>query len=113
MDVTISYNEVNALVGVNIPTLEPRLNFECIRTLRWHFEHALQHLPCPQSIQHGWKAADDSNEDTANTVPTQMAALTYQSQLTAATATNASQQMDQYVQTLTQQQEQLHQMQHK
>jgi hypothetical protein len=41
-----------------------------------------------------------------------MAALTYQSQLTAATATNASQQMDQYVQMLMQQQEQLHQMQH-
>jgi hypothetical protein len=57
-------------------------------------------------------AADDSNEDTADTVPTQMAALTYQSQLTAATATNASQRMDQYVQTLAQQQEQLHQMQH-
>ena len=41
-----------------------------------------------------------------------MAAMTYQSQLTAATVTNASQRMDQYVQMLTQQQEQLHQMQH-
>jgi hypothetical protein len=57
-------------------------------------------------------AADDSEEDTANNVPTQMAAMTYQSQLTAATVTNASQRMDQYVQTLTQQQEQLHQTQH-
>ncbi len=57
-------------------------------------------------------ANDDSDEDTADTVPTQMAALTYQSQLTAAIATDASQQMDQYVQTLTQQQEQLHQTQH-
>jgi hypothetical protein len=53
MDATISYDEVAALVGVNIPTLEPRPNFECIRTLRWHFERALQRLPCPQSIQHG------------------------------------------------------------
>jgi hypothetical protein len=55
MDVAISYDEVAALVGVNIPTLEPRPNFECIRTLRRHFERALQCLPCPQSIQHGWK----------------------------------------------------------
>jgi hypothetical protein len=57
MDATISYNEVAALVGVNIPTLEPRPNFELerISTLRWHFERALQRLPCPQSIQHGWK----------------------------------------------------------
>jgi hypothetical protein len=55
MDVTITYDEVAALVGVNIPTLEPRLNFERIWMLRQHFERALQHLPCPQSIQHGWK----------------------------------------------------------
>jgi hypothetical protein len=55
MDTTISYDEVAALVGANIPTLEPRPNFECIRTLRWHFERALQHLPCPQSVQHDWK----------------------------------------------------------
>ncbi len=41
-----------------------------------------------------------------------MAALTYQSQLTAATAANASQRMDQYVQMLVQQQEQLQQSQH-
>jgi hypothetical protein len=55
MDATISYDEVAALVGVNIPTLEPRPNFKCICTLRRHFEHALQCLPCPQSVQHGWK----------------------------------------------------------
>jgi hypothetical protein len=55
MDATISYDEVAALVGINIPTLEPRPNFERIRTLRRHFERALQRLPCPQSIQHGWK----------------------------------------------------------
>jgi hypothetical protein len=55
MDATISYDEVAVLVGVNIPTLEPCPNFKCIRTLRQHFERALQCLPCPQSIQHGWK----------------------------------------------------------
>jgi hypothetical protein len=55
MDVTITYDEVAALVGVNIPTLEPHLNFERIWMLRWHFERALQCLPCPQSVQHGWK----------------------------------------------------------
>jgi hypothetical protein len=41
-----------------------------------------------------------------------MAALTYQSQLTANMAANLSQQMDHYIQTLTHQQEQLHQNQH-
>jgi hypothetical protein len=55
MDATISYDEVAALVGVNIPTLEPRPNFEHILTLRRHSECALQCLPCPQSVQHGWK----------------------------------------------------------
>jgi hypothetical protein len=55
MDATITYDEVAALVGINIPTLEPRPNFEQIRTFRQNFKHALQHLPCPQSIQHGWK----------------------------------------------------------
>ncbi len=54
MDATISYNEVAALVAINIPTLEPCPNFERIRTLRRHFERALQRLPCPQSVQHGW-----------------------------------------------------------
>ena len=55
MDVTITYDEVHALVGTNIPPLEPRPNFERIRKLRRHFENALQRLPCPQSVQHGWK----------------------------------------------------------
>jgi hypothetical protein len=55
MDATISYDEVAALVGVNIPTLEPCPNFKCIRTLHRHFERALQCLPCPQSVQHSWK----------------------------------------------------------
>jgi hypothetical protein len=55
MDATITYDEVAALVGVNIPTLEPRPNFERIWMLPWHFERALQCLPCPQSVQHGWK----------------------------------------------------------
>jgi hypothetical protein len=55
MDATITYDEVAALVGVNIPTLEPRPNFERICMLRRHLERALQHLPCPQSVQHGWK----------------------------------------------------------
>ncbi len=55
MDATITYDEVAALVGVNIPTLEPRPNFERIRMLRRHLEPALQRLPCPQSVQHGWK----------------------------------------------------------
>ena len=55
MDATITYDEVAALVGVNIPTLEPRPNFERIRALRRHLERCLQCLPCPQSVQHGWK----------------------------------------------------------
>ncbi len=41
-----------------------------------------------------------------------MAALTYQSQITANTAANLYQRMDQYVQALANQQEQLHQNQH-
>ncbi len=55
MDATITYDEVYALVGANVPSLEPRPNFDRIRKLRRHFENALQRLPCPQSIQHGWK----------------------------------------------------------
>ena len=55
MDATITYDEVAALVGVNIPTLEPRLTFEQIQTLRRHFKCTVQCLPCPQSIHHGWK----------------------------------------------------------
>jgi hypothetical protein len=55
MDATITYDEFAILVEINIPTLAPHLNFERIRMLPWHFERALQYLPCPQSIQHRWK----------------------------------------------------------
>ncbi len=55
MDVTIAYDEVATLVGVNIPLLNPRQNFERIRVLRHHFKQALQCLPSPQSTLHGWK----------------------------------------------------------
>jgi hypothetical protein len=56
MDLTITFDEVTTLVGANLPSLEPRPTFERIRTLRRHFERALQRLPCrPQSTLHGWK----------------------------------------------------------
>jgi hypothetical protein len=55
LDVTITYDEVAALVGVNIPSLELCPFFKWIQHLRCHFERALQHLLCPQSLQHGWK----------------------------------------------------------
>jgi len=55
MDNTITYDEVATLVGVNIPMLEPRPNIERISALRRHLERCLQCLPCPQSVQHGWK----------------------------------------------------------
>jgi hypothetical protein len=55
MDAPITCNEVAALVGINILTLNPRPNFERIWILRRHFEHALQCLPCPQTTLHGWK----------------------------------------------------------
>ena len=55
MDNIIAYVEVAALVEVNIPTLEPHPNFERICALRRHLERCLQRLPCPQSVQHGWK----------------------------------------------------------
>jgi hypothetical protein len=38
MDTTITFDEVATLLGLNIPSLEPCLNFECIRTLCCHFE---------------------------------------------------------------------------
>jgi hypothetical protein len=55
MDATITYDEVATLVGVKIPMLEPRPNFERTCMLRRHLERALQRLPCPQRVQHGWK----------------------------------------------------------
>jgi len=68
-------------------------------------------LPFQQNA-FGALAANDLDDDSAETVATQMAALTYQSQLTATMATNLSQQMGQYLQTLAHQQDQLHQNQH-
>jgi hypothetical protein len=68
-------------------------------------------LPFQQNA-FGTLANDDSDEDSAAIVATQMAALTYRSQIMANTAANSSQQMNQYVQTLAHQQEQLHQNQH-
>ena len=55
MDLNITFDEVTTLVGANLPSLEPRPTFERIRTLRQHFERALQRLLCPQSTLHGWK----------------------------------------------------------
>jgi len=68
-------------------------------------------LPFQQNA-FGALATNDSDDDSAETVATQMAALTYQSQLTATTAANLSQQMGQYLQTLAHQQDQLHRNQH-
>jgi hypothetical protein len=51
-------------------------------------------LPFQQNA-FGTLANDDSDDDSAATVTTQMAALTYQSQIMANTAANLSQQMDQ------------------
>jgi hypothetical protein len=65
MDATITYDEVAALVGINISMLEPRPNFEQIRTLHRHYERALQRLPCPQSIQHGLKGMVMARESYA------------------------------------------------
>jgi hypothetical protein len=55
MDATISYNEVAALVRINIPTLDLHPNFEQSWVLCRHFERALQCLPCPQTTLHEWK----------------------------------------------------------
>ena len=65
-------------------------------------------LPFQQNA-FGALAANDLDDDSAETVATQMAALIYQSQLTATTAANLSQQIGQYLQTLAHQQNQLHQ----
>ncbi len=55
MDVTITFNNVTALVGPTLPSLAPRPMLESIRVLRRHLECALQNLPCPQSTHLGWK----------------------------------------------------------
>jgi hypothetical protein len=61
----------------------------------------------------GALAANDLDDDSANTIASQMVALTYQSQHTATTAANLSHQMNQYMQTLAQQQDLLYQNQHR
>ena len=66
----------------------------------------------PPALPFGALIANDLDDDSTEMVVTQMAALTYQSQLTATTAANSSQQMGQYLQTLAHQQDQLHQNQH-
>ena len=70
MDVTITMDEVASLVGPTLPSTNPQPNFKNIRTLHRHIERALQTLP--------W-------------VATQVAALTYQSQLTQLTAATTGQ----------------------
>jgi hypothetical protein len=55
MDANITYNEVSALIGPNIPLLEPRPTFESIWVLHCCFERSLQHLTCPQHNHLGWK----------------------------------------------------------
>ena len=57
-------------------------------------------LPFQQNA-FGALTAKNSDDDSTETVATQMAALTYRSQLTATTAVSSSQQMGQYIKTLT------------
>ncbi len=54
MDATITYDEVAALVGVNIPTLEPRPNFERIRALRRHTYNASHALKASNTDGREW-----------------------------------------------------------
>ena len=55
MDTTIGSEEVDAALG-NLPSLDPRPNaVNSIRALLVHIKRALQLLPCPQSVHHGWK----------------------------------------------------------
>ena len=69
-------------------------------------------LPYQQYAFGALASNDWDGEDSAKTVATQMAALTYQSQQTATTVANSSQKMGQYIQTLAHQQELLHQNRH-
>jgi hypothetical protein len=64
MDVTISLEEVTALIDPTLPSLASQPTFDNIRTLRQHLEHALQTLPCPQSIHLGWKVLELSKMGT-------------------------------------------------
>jgi hypothetical protein len=54
MDATITTEEVSATLG-HLPSLDPCPNAVNKRALWVHIERALQLLPCPQSVHHGWK----------------------------------------------------------
>ncbi len=54
MDTMISTDEVTTAIG-HLPSLDPCPSAINIRALRAHIKQALQLLPCPQSIHHGWK----------------------------------------------------------
>ena len=89
---------------------------ELRRLIQEAFQHQLN-ATAPTTGHHGYAPAlpfqhnafgalagnDSDEDDSAKTVATQMAALTYESQLTATTTTNSSQQMGQYIQTLAHQ----------
>jgi hypothetical protein len=60
----------------------------------------------------GMLAVANNNDDSANTIATQMAALLLQSQLTISTAANTSQQQNHLIQNLAHQQTLLHANQH-
>ncbi len=70
MDITITMEEVTALLGAALPSTNPCPNFKNIRTLRRHIERTLQTLPCPQSIQLGWKGLVMSCDMYALLTPT-------------------------------------------
>ncbi len=68
---TITYDEVTNLVGVNVPTTNNKCpNFKNIRLLHRHFKHVLQRLLCPQSTLHGWKGLVMAGELYALLTPT-------------------------------------------
>ncbi len=55
MDTIISIDEVTILLA-SLPSLaNVPPDFKNIWVLLWHFEQALECLPCPQSTLHGWK----------------------------------------------------------
>jgi hypothetical protein len=97
---------------------------ELCRSIQEAFQHQLN-VTAPTAGHQGYApalpfqhnafgalAGNKSDDDSTKAVVTQMAALTYQSQLTATTTANLSQQMGQYMQTLAHQQDLLHQNQH-
>ncbi len=54
MDATITTDKVTVAIGA-LPSLDPHPNAVNIHVLHVHIERALQLLPCPQSVHHGWK----------------------------------------------------------